>query len=113
VSGERSATGSRALADIRRSYLTSPLNHAFLAHAFKAAFKAVIAEGYAVENEEVGAGVSCIAAPILNGMGIAIAAISVPGPTARIMIPSPVRIGVLVRSHGDDISRLLGSRPAS
>lgn len=39
MSGERGATGSRALADIRRSYLTSPLNHAFLAHAFKAAFK--------------------------------------------------------------------------
>ena len=39
MSGERGATGSRALADLRRRYLTSPINHAFLAHAFKAAFK--------------------------------------------------------------------------
>ena len=37
--GERRAAGSRALASLRDRYLTSPLNHAFLAHAFKAAFR--------------------------------------------------------------------------
>ena len=39
MSGEQGAAGSRRLADLRRFYLTSPLNHAFLAHSFKAAFK--------------------------------------------------------------------------
>ena len=81
--------------------------------AFKAAFKTARAQGYAIENEEVEAGVSCIAAPILDARGIAIAAISVPGPTARIMMPTPAWIGELVRSHAADVSRRLGHRPAA
>jgi len=83
------------------------------ARTFKAEFRSVVADGYAVENEEVEAGVSCVAAAILNATGVAVAAISVPGPTARIMIPSPARIGELVRSHAGDISRLLGFHPAA
>lgn len=79
--------------------------------AFKEALKTVIAEGYAVENEELETGVSCIAAPILASTGFAVAAISVPGPTARIMMPSPLRIGALVRWHAENLSRMLGFRP--
>lgn len=77
------------------------------AAAFKATFKAVRAEGYAIESEEVGPGVSCIAAPILDARGIAIAAISVPGPTARIMMPGPARVGHLVKTHALEASKLL------
>ncbi len=82
--------------------------------AYRAVFKFVHENGYAVENEEFEAGVSCIAAPILGADGMAVAAISVPGPTARIMMPTQARIGELVRSHALDVSRRLGFRsPAS
>jgi len=72
------------------------------------AFRAELAEtrerGYAIEREELEEGVSCIAAPIRGRDGIAIAAISVPGPTARILQPTPDRLGLLVKEHASKIS---------
>lgn len=41
-------------------------------------------QGYAVDNEELEIGLSCVACPILNAKGEAIAAISISGPTSRI-----------------------------
>ncbi|HZT19923.1 MAG TPA: IclR family transcriptional regulator [Dongiaceae bacterium] len=103
---------------LRRIFAGEPLrklarNTITTARAFRAALAAVRAQGYAVEHEELEVGVSCVAAPILDGRGIAIAAISVPGPTARIVMPSPGRIGELVRSHAREVSQSLGSRPAA
>ena len=65
--------------------------------------------GYAVENDELEDGVSCISSPILNDANIAVAAIGVPGPTARIMMPEPSRIGHLLRQHTGEISKMLES----
>jgi len=41
-------------------------------------------EGYAVDDEELELGLTCIAAPILNKDGEAVAALSISGPTARV-----------------------------
>lgn len=77
------------------------------AKAFKMALAAARSKGYAVENEELEDGVSCIAAPLLGPDGRAVAAISVPGPSPRIMAPTPDRIGALLRRHAQEISRLV------
>ena len=66
--------------------------------------------GYATEREEFEAGTGCIAAPIRDARGIAIAAISVPGPVQRIFGPEANRLGPLVMRHADEISRVLGFR---
>lgn len=42
-------------------------------------------EGIAVDREELELGLTCIAAPILDGHGAAVAAISLSGPTSRMM----------------------------
>ncbi|MCX6622974.1 MAG: hypothetical protein NTY38_18285, partial [Acidobacteria bacterium] len=44
----------------------------------------VQAQGYAIDDEESVLGVRCLAAPILNADHIAVAAISLSGPTSRI-----------------------------
>lgn len=44
-------------------------------------------KGYALDNEEAEAGLTCVAAPILGKNNEAIAAISVSGPTSRINAP--------------------------
>ncbi|CUS95312.1 IclR family transcriptional regulator [Candidatus Kryptonium thompsonii] len=40
--------------------------------------------GYAIDNEEIEDGLRCIAAPIFNGDGEVIAAVSISGPSSRI-----------------------------
>ena len=67
--------------------------------------------GYAIEREEYESGVGCIAAPIRDSRGAAIAAISVPGPVQRILGPESARLGTLVLRRCDEISRVLGYRP--
>jgi DNA-binding IclR family transcriptional regulator len=67
--------------------------------------------GYALEREELEAGVGCIAGPIRGQGGQAIAAISVPGPVQRIFgRDSPRLLGALVMRHTAEISRALGFR---
>ncbi|MEO5758374.1 MAG: IclR family transcriptional regulator [Mesorhizobium sp.] len=77
------------------------------AEAFRADLISTRERGYAIEREEVEDGVSCIAAPILGRNGVAVAAISVPGPTTRILSPTPERLGALVVSHTTRISQAL------
>ncbi|MNF01514.1 HTH-type transcriptional repressor AllR [compost metagenome] len=60
--------------------------------------------GYAVEEEEVETGVSCVAAPVLLNGKTAVAALSVPGPTGRILMPSAERLGRIVSQHARSLS---------
>lgn len=52
--------------------------------ALKMHLKAVCSQGYAIDDEENEKGVRCVAAPIFNGMGKAVAAISLSGPAFRV-----------------------------
>ncbi|MCS7228696.1 MAG: IclR family transcriptional regulator [Candidatus Kryptonium sp.] len=46
--------------------------------------KRIRERGYAIDNEEIEDGLRCIAAPVFNGEGVVIAAVSVSGPSSRI-----------------------------
>lgn len=68
--------------------------------------------GYAVDNEESVLGLRCIAAPILNGKGIAVAAISISGPASRITPQETPALGEAVRTAAQEISARIILRPA-
>jgi DNA-binding IclR family transcriptional regulator len=63
--------------------------------------------GYAVDNEETLPGLCSIAAPILDHRSVAIAAISITGPKARVD-PGNAELIDAVRETALQISRLLG-----
>ncbi|TDN58707.1 IclR family transcriptional regulator [Paraburkholderia sp. BL10I2N1] len=80
---------------------------------FEAALGEVVKRGFAVEEDELTEGASCLAAPIRGRNGVAIGAISVPGPTGRVLDPSPDRLGALVKKHALQVSAALGFRQLS
>lgn len=65
--------------------------------------------GFAVDDEEKTIGMRCVAAPITNLYGEAIAGISVSGPTHRMPPEQIDRIGALVRQSAARVSRGLGA----
>lgn len=78
------------------------------ARAFRAQLGSVRERGYAVEKEELEAGVACIAAPLIDRSGEAVAALSVPGPVSRVLTPTAERIGGVLRGHATELSAALG-----
>jgi DNA-binding IclR family transcriptional regulator len=68
--------------------------------------------GYAVDNEESVLGLRCIAAPILDGRGIAVAAISISGPASRITPQKTPTLGEAVKSAAREVSVRIVSHPA-
>ncbi len=64
--------------------------------------------GWAIDSEERTLGMRCVAAPIYNEFGEAIAGISVSGPTVRLPDTAMTEYGVLVRHAADDITRSIG-----
>ena len=64
-------------------------------------------QGYAIEHEEYGIGISCVAAPIFNHSGYVNAALTITGPTARIK-PNVNELIPKVRKASDKISSELG-----
>ncbi len=68
--------------------------------------------GWAIDNEERTLGMRCVAAPIYNTFGEAIAGISVSGPTVRIPDDVLTEYGVLVRRAADRVTESIGgTRP--
>jgi IclR family transcriptional regulator, KDG regulon repressor len=63
--------------------------------------------GYATDHEENEPGVACIGAPILNEAGVSVAAMSVSGPSVRIL-KQEREIGTTLASLCKDISRQIG-----
>jgi len=64
--------------------------------------------GYAVDNMEDEDGVKCVGAPILNSKGVAIASISISGPSMRITDEKIEGYSEIVKEAARNISRKLG-----
>jgi IclR family acetate operon transcriptional repressor len=67
--------------------------------------------GYAVDNEEAVDGLRCVAAPVFDHTGRAVAAFSVAGPATRLTQERILEIVPLVRETSHEISCRLGFRP--
>jgi DNA-binding IclR family transcriptional regulator len=74
-------------------------------------FKRIRRRGYAIDHEEHEEGVGCVATPLFDHTGRPCAAISVSGPTARIVHADTAELAALLIEHGGQISEALGYRP--
>lgn len=74
---------------------------------------AIIRErGYALDDEEYEVGVRCIGAPIFDHTGLAIAAIGIGGPSARITEGRIAELSELVMNAAKGLSRRMGAEQA-
>jgi IclR family transcriptional regulator, KDG regulon repressor len=64
--------------------------------------------GYAVDNEEHEEGVGCVASAVFDHSGRPCAAISVSGPSARVLHDNTAALGALLVEEAADISAALG-----
>jgi len=64
--------------------------------------------GYAIDDEEIEEGIRCIAAPILNASELAVAAVSVSGPSSRITPDRYQLIGKTMMKAAQELSARLG-----
>jgi DNA-binding IclR family transcriptional regulator len=69
-------------------------------------------QGYAFDDEEHEPGVRCIAAPVYNFMGAAIASIGISGPTVRVTHERLGELSIRVLKVAQELSAELGYRPA-
>jgi DNA-binding IclR family transcriptional regulator len=74
-------------------------------------FAGIRRRGYAIDNEEHEEGVGCVAVPVFDHTGRPCAAISVSGPSSRIVHADTTEVGALLIEHGEMISEALGYRP--
>jgi IclR family transcriptional regulator, KDG regulon repressor len=73
----------------------------------------VRSKGYATSVEESAPGVASVGAPVFDGTGSCVAAVSVAGPTARLSDENLDRAIRLVIAAAADVSRALAKRPAT
>jgi DNA-binding IclR family transcriptional regulator len=64
--------------------------------------------GYAIDNEEHEEGVACVATAVFDHSGRPVAALSVSGPTARILHAKAADLGALLVEHAAKVSAALG-----
>jgi IclR family acetate operon transcriptional repressor len=76
-------------------------------------FTRIRARGYALDAEEHELGVGCIATPVFDHTGRAVAAISVSGPTTRILHGDTNELGGLLSRHAAEASAALGHAVAA
>jgi DNA-binding IclR family transcriptional regulator len=69
--------------------------------------------GYAVDNEEHEEGVACVATPVFDHGGRPCAAISVSGPSARILHDNTAGLGALLVEQAAQVSAALGHEAAA
>ena len=73
-----------------------------------ASLEKVRAQGFAIDDEEHAVGLRCVAAPIFNEFGEAVAAISVSGPSARIPHDRLTSLGKTVANAATEATRDFG-----
>lgn len=101
--------------DVRDAVLSTPL-HRLTARTIIAPgllarqLRQIRATGIAEEREESAPGIVCVAAPVLDADGRAVAAVSITGPSAS---TSTYRMAPAVRTAALGISRSLGPGPVS
>ena len=66
--------------------------------------------GWSIDDEEHTLGMRCLAAPIFNEYGEAIAGISISGPAVRLPDATLAELGPAVRAAADDLTRAMGGR---
>ncbi len=66
--------------------------------------------GWAFDNEERYSGMRCVAAPIYNSFGEAIAGISVSGPAVRFEDNRVVELGSIVMNAAKDVTKMIGGK---
>ncbi len=66
------------------------------------------ARGYSVDNEEKNSGMRCIAAPVFDMNGEAVAGISVSGPTSRVTPAEVARLGQPVIAAARELTLAIG-----
>jgi DNA-binding IclR family transcriptional regulator len=69
--------------------------------------------GYALDNEEHEEGVGCVATPVFDHSGRPCAAISVSGPSSRILHANTAELGALLVEHAGEVSATLGHEAAA
>ncbi|MEJ6389480.1 HTH-type transcriptional regulator BhcR [Gymnodinialimonas sp. 2307UL20-7] len=76
--------------------------------ALRADLEATRERGYAIDDEEKNEGMRCIAAPIFDLSGGAIAGLSVSGPVSRVSTTETERLAASVVRAADDLSAAMG-----
>jgi len=64
--------------------------------------------GFAIDDQERTEGMRCVAAPIFNAHGEAVAGLSVSGPAFRMGLSEATRFGTLVRAAADKVTEATG-----
>jgi IclR family acetate operon transcriptional repressor len=78
--------------------------------ALRTELEQVRQQGYALDDEEHAVGLRCVAAPIFDENGQALAAISLSGPKARIVDNRLNELGNAIRQTAAEITQALGGR---
>ncbi len=79
----------------------------------RADLETIRARGYAVDNEERNLGMRCIAAPVWNAFGEAVAGISVSGPTSRVGLSEVSDLAAHVLRAAEQLSVAMGALPGA
>ena len=77
--------------------------------ALAADLEATRARGYALDTEEKAPGMACVAAPVFDALGEAVAGLSVSGPVSRLPAARTAEIGGQVAAAAARLSRRLGA----
>ena len=119
---ERSASGKAMIAHLPRSEVEALLaKHgsdeakSMSPHKLRklhAELRRTHGQGYAFDDEEVAAGLRCVATAVYDEHGAALAAISIAGPVTRITDDRVARLADMVRATGQTITREFGGAPA-
>ncbi|WP_319532611.1 HTH-type transcriptional regulator BhcR [uncultured Cohaesibacter sp.] len=96
---------------LRRSGLPAFTDHTITDRStLLADLEAIRQRGYSIDDEEKNVGMRCIAAPVYDMNGEAVAGISVSGPTSRIRTEEIARLSRPVMQAANELTTVIGGR---